>query len=62
MVDKHWPGYADLIEKYGIEFPESPLICDLDKTKTVLGYQPQYNFGTFLAELRARDEAGEPVR
>lgn len=62
VIEKYWPGYGDLIEKYRITFPETPLVVDLSKTKNTLGYAPQYNFGTFLAELRERDRQGIPVR
>ncbi len=62
VIEKYWPGYGDLIEKYGIRFPEKPLVVDLAKTKDILGFHPQYHFGTFLAELRERDRRGEPVR
>ncbi|MBI4558548.1 MAG: NAD(P)-dependent oxidoreductase [Candidatus Hydrogenedentes bacterium] len=62
IIEKYWPGYSDLIDKYHIRFPEKPLVIDLKKTKEVLGYSPQYHFGTFLAELRERDRKALPVR
>lgn len=62
IIETHWPGYSGLIDKYAIRFPERPLVCDLRKTIDVLGCRPQYNFGTFLAELRERDAKGVPVR
>jgi len=62
VIEKYWPGYGDVIDKYGIKFPERPIVVDLRKTKEVLRYCPQYNLGTFLAELRERDEQGVGVR
>jgi len=62
VIEGHWPGYGDLIDTYGIRFPERPHMVDLTRTKEVLGYAPRHDFGTFLAELRDRDTAGVPVR
>lgn len=61
VIEKYWPGYGDVIEKHRIRFPERPIVVDLKKTKEVLGYFPQYNFGTFLAELRECDTKGPAV-
>ncbi|MBX7256186.1 MAG: NAD(P)-dependent oxidoreductase [Candidatus Hydrogenedentes bacterium] len=62
IIESYWPGYGDLIDKYALRFPEHPILSDISRTKEVLGYAPKYNFGTFLEELRDRDERGIPVR
>ena len=62
VIEDLWPGYGLLIDKYKIQFPPKPLVCDLKRTKEVLGYSPRHNFGSFLAELQKRDAAGRSVR
>jgi nucleoside-diphosphate-sugar epimerase len=62
VVESYWPGYGGLMDKYAIRFPERAIVCDLERTKSVLGFQPRYDFGTFLAELQERDAKGIPVR
>lgn len=62
VVEEYWPGSMELVEKYGVRLPGRVNVRDLSKTKDVLGFQPRYNFGTFLEELRERDRRGAPVR
>ncbi len=62
IIERHWPGHGDLIDKYGLRLPDRPVMADLEKTKRMLGFAPRYDFGSFLAELRRRDAEGIPVR
>ena len=61
MAVVSYRGDGALMEKYGTQFPKKPLVCDLEKTIDALGFQPKYNFDTFLAELKKRDEANLAV-
>ncbi len=57
VCDSIFPGYRDLIEKYSLDIARKPgLVPSLLGAETV-GYQPQTHFGTFLKELREKDEA-----
>jgi nucleoside-diphosphate-sugar epimerase len=55
------PGAAALIERHGIELPESVEQHDLGEAAEVLGWRPEHDFLEFLADLQRRDAAGEDV-
>jgi len=49
-----FPGYLDLIDRYGISIARKPgLIQQLGWSE--VGYQPKHHFGAFLEELRLAD-------
>ncbi len=50
---------ADLVRRYGLQMPESVRRRDLSALRADLGFEPQYHFETFLAELAAKDTGGE---
>lgn len=47
-----WPGSRALIEKYGIQIQRKPHVIESFLGWEEVGYQPQYDFGSFLNELR----------
>lgn len=57
-VESHWPGHEDLLERHGIALPAEVPRYDLQPAQDDLDWRPRYNFGTFLSELRQKDEAG----
>ena len=54
-TNRDWPG---LVDKYGIKIPQVITQHDLSSTKQVLGFEPSFNFATFLHELHQRDTTG----
>lgn len=55
-----FPGYRDLVEKYGLRIDRKPHVGGSQIGWEEVGYQPKRHFGTFLAELRRLDsEVGE---
>ncbi len=48
---KHYGAYSALVSRYKIDTTIKPLSIDIQETKTVLGYQPQYGLNELLAEL-----------
>jgi nucleoside-diphosphate-sugar epimerase len=51
VLDKVYPGAKAVIEKYKFSLPAKFDFPDLSREKAELGYQPKYNFGTFLKEF-----------
>lgn len=63
VLDRHWPGTSELARQRGLELAEliwGRRIYPVDHAKQVLGYQPQYGFGSFLQALRRGDESHYP--
>jgi hypothetical protein len=55
-----FPGYRDLIEKYGLDITRKPGLTPTFLGGDTVGFKPSVHFGTFLAELRKLDaELGE---
>ncbi len=55
-----FPGYRDLIEKYGLDVARKPGMTPPLLGAETVGFNPTVHFGTFLAELRRLDdEVGE---
>ncbi|HLO99254.1 MAG TPA: NAD(P)-dependent oxidoreductase [Fimbriimonas sp.] len=52
-----FPGYRDLIEKYGLDITRKPSVIPTLLGAEKIGYQPKTHFGTFLQQLRERDNA-----
>jgi nucleoside-diphosphate-sugar epimerase len=52
--ERVYPGAKQMIEKYHFKVPSEIRITDLSKEREELGYQPIYNFGTFLKEFTVR--------
>jgi hypothetical protein len=50
---------VELVDRYGIQMPESVTRYDLSSTVTELEFTPRYNFDTFLVELKEKDARGE---
>jgi len=46
---------VDMVQRYGIRIPQFLSQYDLSSTSKDLGFTPQHNFDTFLAELKRRD-------
>jgi len=56
------PGAKALIEKYGIEIPDSVEQHNLSEAKRLFVWEPQFGFVEFLQDLKARDARQEDVR
>lgn len=48
---KHYPGYENLINRYGLDTAVKPVSLDIQETKNLLGYQPAYGLQDLLEEL-----------
>jgi nucleoside-diphosphate-sugar epimerase len=48
-----------IIEKYQFKLPSRIQVMDLSKEREELGYQPIYNFGTFIKEFTKEGEITE---
>ena len=59
VLERHLPGARHLVERHSLDLPESIRSFDISATKEKLGYQPRYNFLTFLRELAEHDRAGD---
>lgn len=59
VLERHVSGARQLVERYGLSLPERIGPNDVAATKEKLGYQPKYNFITFLRELAERDDLGD---
>ena len=52
------PSWLALIDKYKINIPQTIIQHNISSAQTVLGFQPSFNFITFLKELKHRDNIG----
>ncbi len=59
MLEYDLPQARTLIATYGLDLPERIAVPDISATRSALGYQPEYNFISFLRELAERDQAGD---
>lgn len=59
VLERYVPEARSLVDRYGLDLPERVTVPDIAVTKQKLGYQPRYNFITFLRELAERDARGE---
>ena len=58
VLERSAPDAADLVRRYNIQMPESVSQHDLVQSLADLDFAPQYNFETFLVELRKKDADG----
>jgi len=58
LVARVHPDAPALVERYGIEVPQTVGQHELALTRAVLGFVPRRNFETFLAELQEQDACG----
>lgn len=58
VIERQSPGKTELVRKYGLDLSRPLNRPDVSETKRQLGWQPRYNFLTFLDELAERDAAG----
>jgi len=58
VLESHVPGAHVLVERYNIDLPEEIAPPDISIAKERLGYQPRFNFVTFLQELAEHDRRG----
>ncbi len=59
VLEQHFQGAGRLVEEYGLALPDVISPPDISVSKERLGYQPKYNFITFLAELAEHDRQGD---
>ena len=52
VVERYYPGATELLAEHHLRIPRIHVRYNIDKAITVLGYDPQYNFEQFLAQLR----------
>lgn len=63
-LERYYPDLADTMEKQGWSLPDlvwGRTIWSMHKAKTILGYEPRYNFQEFLAAVRAGNTDYAPV-
>ena len=58
VLEGHVPDARVLVERYNLDLPEEIAPPDITIAKERLGYQPRYNFVTFLRELAEHDQRG----
>jgi len=58
IVSRYWPGFEDLLERYRLKFPEKLQRPDTGAAEGDRAWECRYNFGTFLEELRRKDDRG----
>lgn len=53
VVEKHWPGSAELLRAKGDSLPYEEFwpVTRIDKAKQVLGWRPEYTFEKYLKSL-----------
>ncbi len=61
VLERYVPQARLLVDRYGLDLPEHVNCPDVAMSKQRLGYQPRYNFITFLRELAERDARGDAV-
>lgn len=52
VIEKYYPGAVELLKKHDLSVPRIHTRYDISKATTMLGYDPEYNFEQFLAQLR----------
>jgi UDP-glucose 4-epimerase len=52
---KYYPDDADLLRKYGMDPAKMPKVLDMEETRQVLGYAPQYSLKNMIEELKRYD-------
>lgn len=50
VLDKVYPGARTIIKNYRLVLPKTISVSDLSNEKKELGYEPKFNFGTFIQE------------
>lgn len=58
---KHYPEHFDAAEKAGLNIARKPKILDIQKTRDVIGYDPQYSLKDLLQELDKYGLDGPPA-
>ncbi len=54
-ADKIWPGSRELIERFDLKIQNKPHVVSSFLGWTEVGYEPAYDFGSFLDELRTKE-------
>jgi nucleoside-diphosphate-sugar epimerase len=63
VLDERWPGTTALVRERGLDLDElvwARRIYPVERARSVLGYDPQYDFGAFLEALRSGDRTHYP--
>jgi UDP-glucose 4-epimerase len=63
VIEERWPGTLDLVEQHGLDLADlvwGRLIFPVDRARSVLGYQPRYDFAAFLDAWRRGDRGHYP--
>ncbi len=56
VLERHWPGSVALLERHGIKLLDCLWpVAPIDKAKRLLGWQPEWTFTRYLAELAAAE-------
>jgi nucleoside-diphosphate-sugar epimerase len=56
--NKAYPGAKEMIQRQGFKLPKQIHVSDLTKERQELGYEPQYNFGTYMKEYEEDEGDG----
>jgi nucleoside-diphosphate-sugar epimerase len=59
--EKAYPGAREIIENYNLKLPVQLSTADQSIEQSELGYQPRYNFGTFIQEFTADGKIREDL-
>jgi nucleoside-diphosphate-sugar epimerase len=63
VLERHWPGVGEVVARRRVDVGEvvwGATLWPVEKARRVLGYEPRYGFGEFLAALDAGDESHYP--
>ena len=63
VLERHWPGTSALVRERDLHLVDliwGRRIYPVDHSRGVLGYRPQYDFGSFLKALRRGDPSHYP--
>jgi nucleoside-diphosphate-sugar epimerase len=55
ILERRWPGSVELLKKAGVKITPTlyPLV-DISKAQRILGYEPKYDFDSYLNHLREK--------
>ncbi len=63
LLEERWPGTLDLVRRHDLDLADlvwGRLLFPVDRARTVLGYDPRYDFAAFLDAWRRGDREHYP--
>lgn len=58
---RYYPQYYDLALKHGLDVTRKPKKLDIDETRKVIGYSPEYSLKNLLSDLETYGADGPPA-